>query len=145
PHAAQGRSAGVVRRLRDRRAARRLAHSGASPAALAMTDIVCVGDLMVECIVHDAPWPGPNATLVVDSPGQVVGGSAFNTCWTLAPLGHAPRLVAPSGAPQATIVRDAFAAAKLPGAGLIETTGDTDLLVVVAREGASRSVYLREP
>jgi sugar/nucleoside kinase (ribokinase family) len=110
-----------------------------------MTDIVCVGDLMVECIVHDAPWPGSNATLVVDSPGQVVGGSAFNTCWTLAHLGHVPRLVAPFGDHQATIVREAFAAAKLPRAGLIETTGDTDLLVVVAREGAFRSVYLREP
>jgi len=43
-------------------------------------DITCVGDLMLECIVHDASWPAANATIVIDSPGQVVGGAAFNTC-----------------------------------------------------------------
>jgi sugar/nucleoside kinase (ribokinase family) len=107
------------------------------------TDIACVGDLMFECIIHGATWPAMNPTLVLDSPGQEIGGAAFNTCWNLAHLGRPPRLIAPFGCRQARLVREALAAASLDDSGLIETEGDTDLLIVVVKDDVYQGVYLR--
>jgi sugar/nucleoside kinase (ribokinase family) len=106
-------------------------------------NVACVGDLMLECIVHDASWPAGNSTLVVDSQGKELGGAAYNTCWNLAHLGRTPRLVAAFGRRDTFLVRETLTAADLPDGGLIETAEDTDLLVVLVQGGVSRSVYLR--
>jgi sugar/nucleoside kinase (ribokinase family) len=106
-------------------------------------DIACVGDLMFECILHDASLPEPNRTLIVNSPSHEFGGATFNTCWNLAHLGNSPRLVGFIGRRQAAFVRQELAKAHLTDAGIVDMEGDTDLLVVLKADKAYRGLYLR--
>ncbi len=107
------------------------------------SNIVCVGDIMVECILRLPSLPPANATLVLDSVSQELGGAAFNICWYLSQFGLRPRLIGPVGQRNNALVAEAFSSAKLDDSGLVSIEGDTDLLIAILTDRYHYSIYLR--
>lgn len=106
-------------------------------------DIVCTGDLMVECLLRLPSLPPPNTTVVLDSGRQNLGGAAFNLCWYLSRFERRPRLVGVIGRRKMPLVTEAFSSAQLDNSGLIPIEGDTDLLIAMLTQYHHHSVYLR--
>jgi len=107
------------------------------------TDIVCAGDIMIECFLHIPSLPQQNTTLVLDSVRQELGGPAFNLCWYLSQYGRQPRLVGPFGLRNRSLVVEALSSAHLDDSGLIPIEGDTDLLITMLTDYNHHSIYLR--
>lgn len=106
-------------------------------------DVVCTGDVMVECILRLPSLPAADSTLVLDSVIQELGGPAFNVCWYLSKLGRQPRLVGPFGRRNRPLVTDALSSAEIEDTGLIPIEGDTDLLIAILAGAHHHSIYLR--
>jgi len=105
--------------------------------------LVCVGDLMTECILPLSSLPGRSKTVIVDGVRWEVGGPAFNTCWYLRRLGWAVKLVAPYGLNNDPLVKEALATARLDKSSLLPVDGDTDSLLTVWTGDSHRSIYVR--
>lgn len=107
------------------------------------TDVVCAGDIMVECILRMPSLPAADTTLVLDSAIQELGGPAFNICWYLSQLGRRPQLVGPFGLRNRPLITEALCSCQLEQIGLIPIEGDTDLLIALLTDNHHHSIYLR--
>lgn len=105
--------------------------------------VLCVGDLMVECVLRSPSLPARNRTLIVDGIPWQVGGSAFNMCWYFQRLGRAVRLVAPYGRRSEVVIKEALRTGRLDSSGLVAVEGDTDSLLTVWSGDSHRSIYIR--
>ncbi|MEH1869092.1 MAG: carbohydrate kinase family protein [Nostoc sp.] len=107
------------------------------------SDIVCVGDIIVECIVRQPSLPPADVTVILDYVHQEMGGPAFNICWYLSHFGRHPRLVGPFGRHNQVLVDKTLSSAQLEKIGLVPIEGDSDFLVSVLTEYHHHSIYLR--
>lgn len=107
------------------------------------TDVVCAGDIMVECILRLPSLPAADTTLVLDSAIQELGGPAFNVCWYLSKLGRRPHVVGPFGRRNWPLINEALSSCQLEDSGLIPIEGDTDFLIAILTGDHHHSIYLR--
>lgn len=105
--------------------------------------LVCVGEIMTECMMRLPALPTANTTVILDAVHQELGGPAFNICWHLSNLACKPLLVSPFGRYNIPLITESFAAAQLDDSGLIGVEGDSDALITLLVNQDFHSIYLR--
>lgn len=109
----------------------------------AENEIICFGDLMLECILRVPQLPAPVGTLVTDGRPREPGGAAYNLAWYFAQWGYRARLVAVAGTADEGMVGPILRNAGVLTDGLIPTAGETDYLLVFEDGSRHWAVYLR--
>jgi sugar/nucleoside kinase (ribokinase family) len=102
-------------------------------------EFAVIGDLMVECILHDPPLA---STHICDAGELVIGGPALNVAWHLTHLGRRPKLIGCAGDRDRALVQ-AVEDAGVDVSKVVFQQGASDLLVTMTTDGSHRSVYIR--
>lgn len=105
-----------------------------------MTEVACIGDLFLECIVPFPPASHP--TTIVGSECAVLGGNAYTICWNFAQLGLRCALLAPFARCRGPLIYRSFLDSK-QRRGIVWTDGDSDLLVAFVAPDRHCSLYLK--
>jgi ribokinase len=103
------------------------------------TRFAVIGDIMIECILRDAP---PGTTWVCDPGDFALGGPAINVAWHLTHLDRRSRVIGCIGDRDQAILKT-FADAGVDISQVILQSGASDQLVAVVTKGIHRSVYIR--
>jgi sugar/nucleoside kinase (ribokinase family) len=107
-----------------------------------VTDVISLGEIMVESIFEtDADVPVNRTLVVKDEKAVAIGGAAVNVAWYLDGLGKTVRLVAPISIRHASTLGREFKKSKVDLTGVIKIKGDTDHLFTILFPQGHRSIY----
>ena len=108
-----------------------------------MSSIICLGDIMIECITRLPSLPLANKTIILDSVSKDIGGPAYNIFWYLSKFGLKAKLTGAYGGNDRYFFKKTFLADQLDESGLIRVKGHSDSLFTILVGKNYHSFYLR--
>ncbi len=107
------------------------------------SSLICLGDIMIECIARIPSLPHANKTIILDSFSKDIGGPAYNIFWYLSKFGLKTKLIGAYGENDEFFFKNAFLADQLNETGLIRVKGHSDFLFTTLVSKNYYSFYLR--
>lgn len=107
------------------------------------SQIVCLGDLMLESILPVELLPQVNSPCVVDGKPLELGGTAYNLCWYLSQWNWSTRLIGCYGRRQEAQIIDTLNTSNVDPSWIVPVEGESDLLYVLFHGSDYFATYLR--